>query len=134
MSKLNKDVSLMKIARLGVLFDQHIAKEKWKNKEDSLSIYIGEILNHAGIHFEWIDSPKDIEASFDMIIIALIGEDTKSSQTILDYVQNGGSVISFHSNRSLASQLGFTLEEIDSPGYAHLDGYSQHDIPLRYLE
>src|SRR5699024_1407774 len=63
-----------------------------------------------------------------------MNDSKEAAKEIEEFANNGGVVISMCQNRHLALELGYTIEEINSPGYAHVAPFSHVDIPLRYLK
>lgn len=128
----------MRMAKLGVLFDQSAAGYRWRYGVDLFGIYIGEILSHRGIPFQWIDCAADVEKiQPDLLIVALAEDNKETNDQLWAYVERGGRLISYGGVPGLASRLGFTPGRALGAGYAHpVTAYCDcgHDRLWRFLE
>lgn len=128
----------MTMARLGVLFDQSTAAYRWRYGVDLYGIYIGEILSHRGIPFQWIGDAADVERIRpDLLIVALAEDDRETNERLWRYVEQGGRLISYGGLPGLASRLGYTPGEALGTGYAEpVAAYCEcgGDVPWRFLQ
>lgn len=93
--------------------------------------FVGEVLAHAGIPFEWIGRTEEVASIRpDVLIVACTEDDSSAAEAIWQYAEQGGIVISYAGLSSLASKLG-CFEQPEIPiGYANPDERSR---PLRFL-
>lgn len=134
-SKWNEKVDLaMKMARVGVLLDRKAALRRWDNGLNVFQVYLGEILSHAGIPFEWIDDVEQLtERAFDVLLVALDRKEERAVTLIWRFAERGGIVIAYGGLSSLAGRLGFADRGPVGKGYAWLPMHVGVSHPLRYL-
>ncbi|SEN13443.1 hypothetical protein [Lihuaxuella thermophila] len=124
----------MRMAEVGVLLDKKAAKRRWENGLNVFQHYIGEILQHAGIPFQWLDGADEIPQSrLDVLMIALDAQEEESAAKIWEFAENGGVVISFGGLNRLAVKLGYAATGAGGKGYARLPGEFGDTRLLRYL-
>ncbi|CAN7748921.1 hypothetical protein [Paenibacillus sp. LjRoot56] len=124
----------MNMARIGILRDKGAIEQRLTYGLNTFGLYVGEVLSHAGIPFEWIDALHQIlENKFDLILIAAAPSHEAANDTIWRYVERGGIVISFSGLNGMARRLGFAGTEPISAGYAHLPEEMGDTRPLRFL-
>jgi hypothetical protein len=125
----------MKLAKIGVYLDADAAERRWAYGINVFGTYIGEILAHFGISFGWVDSAANLKAGhYDLIIIALAGEDQETLSAIWNFAEEGGIVISFAGLNRLAERLGCRAGREFGAGYAKLPApLSSETEPLRFL-
>lgn len=113
----------MQWARLGVLLDQQVARYRWKYGVDVFEAYIGEILSHRGVPFEWYYSMEEVDrARPDLLIVAVMQEDQQMYERLWSYAEQGGSLISYGGLDGMASSLGFV------PGPQLMTGYAKPNV------
>lgn len=124
----------MKLARLGVLIEKKTAERNWQYGINVFERYIGEILGYAGISFQWIDSVHLVaEQTFDVVIAARVDETEATASILWNYVEQGGTVISYGGVQVLAAKLGYLYSNATGVGYAKLgDAYSKAES-IRFL-
>jgi hypothetical protein len=126
---------VMKMARVGVLLDQKAALRRWENGLNVFQAYIGEILAHAGIPFEWVDGVEQLsEQTLDVLIVALDRKEDDSALQIWNFAERGGVVIAYGGLSRLAGRLGFSDRGPFGKGYAWLPPEFGVTRPLRYLQ
>ncbi|MER2262987.1 MAG: hypothetical protein ABS934_13325 [Psychrobacillus sp.] len=122
----------MRMAKVGVLLDREETEKQWGNGENVFDRYLEEILDHVRLPYKKIDSIEELD-SFDLMIVACC-PNTEAAQTkILDYVENGGTVISYGDLHCLKERLGFSSHSIPTIGYAELSSFLNQSTSLRYL-
>lgn len=120
------------MAKVGVLLDREETEKQWGNGENVFDRYLEEILDHVRLPYKKIDSIEELD-SFDLMIVACC-PNTEAAQTkILDYVGNGGTVISYGDLHCLKERLGFSSHSIPAIGYAELSSFLNQSTSLRYL-
>lgn len=118
------------LARVRVLFDTKLAARMRAQQINTFQAYIGEILAHAGIAFDWLDSAAQLDrAAADVLIVALSDDTTY----IKRFAEEGGVVIALANLDALATQLGCTILPPVGVGYAHLPSSHAGGTPLRFL-
>ncbi|GGD60846.1 hypothetical protein [Paenibacillus nasutitermitis] len=125
----------MRMARIGVLSDQQATGRRHRYGINVFETYIGEVLAHAGLPFQWINRAEDIQVyDPDVLIIALAEEDPETEEAIWAYSEQGGTVISYGGLNRLATRLGcYELRELPV-GYTHPDQLGAFgDVALRHL-
>lgn len=124
----------MRMADVGVLLDKKAAKRRWDNGLNVLQGYIGEILEHAGIPFRWLDGAEEIsQKAPDVLIVALDAQEDESALKIWEFAERGGVVVSFGGLTRLAGKLGYAAMGPAGKGYAWLPDEFGGSRPLRYL-
>lgn len=125
----------MNLARVGVLIDQIEAEKYWSYGLNIFNKYIKEVLSHAGIDILTINSMEELKAiNVDVVYAVLVKEDKKYSQKLKEYIEQGGTVISFNGLNVLMNQLGFTRQRSVGIGYATLPENYDVEKPLRFLD
>ncbi len=125
----------MRMARIGVLLDQAAAERRRRYGINVFETFVGEVLAHAGIPFEWIRRTELVEESKpDVLVVAFAEEDAATAETIWNYAERGGVAISYAGLGALASKLG-CYEQWEIPiGYADVTPTTGGDRrPLRFL-
>ncbi|MBA4494683.1 hypothetical protein ACFO25_17790 [Paenactinomyces guangxiensis] len=125
----------MRLAHVGVLLDRQAAKRRWENGLNVFQTYIGEILGHAGISFQWLDRAEQIsQKGLDVLVVALDGKEEETASEIWKFAEEGGVVISFMGLSRLADKLGYSDRGPAGKGYAMLPAKFADQKPLRYLQ
>ncbi|MBB6734311.1 hypothetical protein [Cohnella zeiphila] len=121
----------MRMAQVGVLLDREAAEKRRRYGINVFEAFVGEVLAHAGIPFEWIDSAEELaRRKPDLLLAACAEEDQASAERLWTYAEQGGTVISYGGLNVLAAKLG-CLRQPDIPvGYADSGADSG---PLRFL-
>lgn len=123
----------MKIARLGLLIDQNELNSQWAYGFNVFSVYIEEILAHAGIAYTRLDQASQASREqFDVILVAACEETEENNGHLLAFAEAGGAVISYGGLGSMAGKLGCYEAREASVGYALLPQESSDGRPLRY--
>lgn len=124
----------MKIARVGVLLDRTAAERRWLYGLNVFERWIGELLAHAGVPFEWLDQTRQVlEQGLDIVIAALPGDEKDDLETLLRYAARGGVVVTYGGINGLARKLGFRRAGRTGPGYAALTPELGEERQLRFL-
>ncbi|MFC5407537.1 hypothetical protein [Cohnella soli] len=127
----------MKIAKVAVLLDAKHAQRYWKNGLNVFESYIGEMLSHAGIAFEWAHESHEIDKGrFDVAIVALADESEATSESLWRFAQEGGIVISYGGLNAMKERLGCYEKRSLSIGYAKLADWNPDPevSDLRFLQ
>ncbi|GIQ63353.1 hypothetical protein PACILC2_19210 [Paenibacillus cisolokensis] len=120
----------MRMARIAVLLDRQAAKRRHRYGINVFEAFVGEVLAHAGIAYEWIDGAEELTRSNpDLLIVALAEDDQASADAIWAYAERGGTVISYAGLRALASRMGCYEQWSIPVGYASWPGEER----LRFL-
>ncbi|RLQ94859.1 polysaccharide deacetylase family protein [Falsibacillus albus] len=123
----------MKMAKLGLLFDQKEAQKRWSSNQNVFEVFLFEVMDHLRIPYEKIGF-EDLSKSYDVVISVLCGERPENGEKLLDYVSSGGMLISYGGLECIKDALCFSSRQIGQIGYAFLsDVLSQKMPPLRYL-
>jgi len=124
----------MKIANIGILFDQSAAERKKRYGINSFGRYLGEILAHAGITYRWITEIRDLNRRDTDLVLVAAAEDGEAHSTVLwEFANQGGAVISYGGLRSMASALGCLPAAPLGVGYAAANDPGARPEPLRFL-
>ncbi|MDF2671625.1 MAG: glycoside hydrolase/deacetylase [Paenibacillus sp.] len=127
----------MRMAKLAVVFDRKEAESRRSQGVNVFEAYIGEVLGRAGLPFEWIDSPEQLNTvNPDVAIAAFVREGATSASELWKYAENGGALIGLGNLGGLVKKLKATALQPIQPGYAILpEGSSAADgRPLRFLK
>ncbi|WNR46843.1 polysaccharide deacetylase family protein [Paenibacillus roseipurpureus] len=123
-----------KIARIAILLDRRAAMRRWAYGLNVFDRWVGEMLAHAGLPFEWLDETRQVlEQGIDIVIAALPGEEQDDLDTLMRFAARGGIVISYGGLNGLARSLGFRRCGSIGPGYASMPFVHAEDRPLRFL-
>jgi hypothetical protein len=122
----------MKMAKLGIFFDQKEAESRWSSGQNVFENYLFEVLEHLRIPYEKVDTHEDV-SSFDVLIIALSGNSIATTGKLLNYVSSGGTVISYGGLDGLKGDLGVSSSHVLDKGYAFLSSFLNQTTPLRFL-
>ncbi|WP_257348954.1 hypothetical protein [Pseudalkalibacillus decolorationis] len=121
----------MKLAKVAVYFDQGEAVKRWTRKENAFGIYIRQVLDYTGIPYAWIEDIEEI-SDFDILVIALDPTEQHVNDKLIEFVNQGGTLISYCGLEKMASKFGYQTKTI-RPGYAEqIVGFE--DIPIRFLK
>lgn len=124
----------MKIARIGVLLDRETAERRNRYGLNVFQAYIGEILAHAGIGYEWLDNTSQLDISrFDVVLAVLTGNRSEDTGRLWSYAQSGGIVISYAGLQPLAAKLGCVQKPEVPVGYSVLNADWSDNRPLRFF-
>jgi len=124
-----------KMASIGVLLDNEAAQARWAKSENVFEGFVVEVLEHAGIPFRFLQSADEV-GSCDVVIVGLepLAADLSAQESLWNYSENGGLLISFAGLNRFAQRLGCEIGPTTGPGYASLPDYMGDSRPLRYLE
>ncbi|MDF2066133.1 hypothetical protein [Bacillus sp. Cr_A10] len=122
----------MKMAKLGIVFDEEEAELRWSKGQNIFEKYLFEILDHFRLPYEKIDILGEYE-TFDVLMIAQCQVSINTTSKILEYVHAGGTVISYGGLESARELLGFSKNLEPIKGYAHLSSFLNQSVPLRFL-
>lgn len=127
----------MRMARVGVLLDREAADRRRKYGVNVFEAFIGEVLAHVGIAYEWIDAAAELAHSRpDVLLVAFAEEDGETAERLWEYAERGGTVISYAGLNVLAAKLGCLRQPDVAVGYATglpASGESAGGEPLRFL-
>ncbi|SDN93218.1 hypothetical protein SAMN04487897_10639 [Paenibacillus sp. yr247] len=126
----------MKLAKVGILIDEKAAKRRWEFGVNVFEQFLGEILAHRGISFQWLTDVNQIKAcQLDVLLIGLMEEHTGTASIVWEFAELGGTVISYAGLNSLAERFGYMLGRPADKGYAHLQSdLFEESRPLRFLQ
>ena len=123
----------MKVANIGVVFDEVNAEMKWSNGSNVFEGFLFEIFDHFRLPYKKV-SLKDEYNDFDVLIVSHSSNSVEASAKILAYVLAGGTVISYGGLDAIRSKLGFSKMYSSNKGYADLSAFLNQPTPLRFLE
>lgn len=122
----------MKIAKIGILFDENEAELNWLEGQNIFGSYLFEILDHVRLPYKRISALDEFE-SFDLLIVSHSSSSEESTK-ILAYADAGGTVISYGGLDAIRSKLGFSNLYASQKGYADLSSFlKEQTTPLRFL-
>ncbi|WP_043930797.1 hypothetical protein [Bacillus sp. EB01] len=123
----------MRMANLGLLFDQQEAEKRWADGENVFEVYLFEVFDHLRIPYEKIDIEAPFH-SYDVIIEVFCRDQGVITEKLLSYIQSGGTLISYGGLDGLKESLGLAAGRRVEKGYALLsDLLSKEMPPLRFL-
>ncbi|WP_419961218.1 hypothetical protein [Psychrobacillus sp. BM2] len=123
----------MKVAKIGILFDEKEAELSWLEGQNIFDSYLFEILDHVRLPYEKVDISSKYE-SFDVLIVNHLSDSEEASSKLLAYANAGGTVISYGGLNAIQSKLGFSNMFAPQKGYADLSAFLNHHTPLRFLD
>jgi hypothetical protein len=124
---------MMKMTTLGILLEKKSAERRWKYGINVFERYIGEILSHFRLPYTWIEDVDAIDQTRpDIIIAALYDEDMYTNTLLLQFVDQGGILISYAGLNALASTLGFREAKSLINGYVQWSGNDGDEQYLRF--
>jgi len=114
---------MMRMARVGVLFETEAAERRWKHGVNAFQGYIEEVLTYAGIPYEKAESAAELkDRRFDIAICALAAETKASAAAVRSFAEEGGIAVSFAGLNALAGELGYRRAGNAGAGYAFFPG------------
>ncbi|MFD0960965.1 hypothetical protein [Paenibacillus chungangensis] len=123
----------MRMASVGILLDKTAVERRHRYGLNVFESYIGEVLGHTGMPYEWIDGINDVVSMKpDVLIVACMDDNQAAAEVIWSYAEAGGIVISYGGLRPLASRLGCHEDREIQIGYA-LTADEADRLPLRCL-
>lgn len=124
----------MRMARVGILLDSEAAHMLWDRGENIFGIYVGEILDHIGAPYEWINLvDKNEMLKYDCIISAVCEESEAKINDLKTFMKQGGTLISFAGLNTLAGEFGMRGAEFLKQGYARVEAKGTDQVPLRFF-
>lgn len=122
----------MRMARVGILLDTKAAERRWSCGIDVFDAYLGEILAHRGIPFDWVRTVRSINDHYtcDVLLVAAVDETKESEELLWKFMERGGLIVSFAGLNGLAQRFGLCKGASAGIGYAELP---HGDRPLRFL-
>jgi len=126
----------MKMARIGVWIDQNALKRRYQYSANAFQSYVTEMLAHSGFTYSLLSSAQDIQLDkYNVVIAALPGEKKDEQDALLQYIHQGGIVISFAGLQLLAQTLGCSVKREIPVGYAELkSAWFNDDTALRCFD
>jgi hypothetical protein len=126
----------MRIAKVGILIDEKAAKRRWEFGTNVFEQFLGEILAHRGISFQWVsDTGRINNLSLDVLLVGLAEENEETANLVWEFAKQGGTVISYAGLNSLAGKLGYMPAGSLDRGYAYLhSSLFEESRPLRFLQ
>lgn len=123
-----------KMARVGVLFDKHLAERRWRYGLNVFEAYTLELLNYCGIPFQELDHAGQVgEGEYDVVIVALEDEKTTTAEKLVEFVEQGGCVISYAGLPKLLTLLDCRQLASAAAGYASIPEIIGESRKLRAL-
>ncbi|WP_062106861.1 polysaccharide deacetylase family protein [Bacillus niameyensis] len=122
----------MKLARIGVFFDKQASFSLWADQKNIFERYIIEVLEHARIPYDLVDSLSAIQ-QFNILIVAVAKDDDATRKTLLHYVSLGGTIINYGGLDFLAEDLNCKSLPKIKKGYADLHLEFHQESSLRFL-
>lgn len=124
----------MNIARIGILRDTRSVEQRLQYGLNTFGLYVGEVLAHAGIPFEWLDELHQVlENRYDLVLIASAPSHEAANEVLYRYAEKGGIVVTFAGLNGLARRLGFVAMEPLAIGYAAMPESMGDTRPLRFF-
>jgi hypothetical protein len=126
----------VKIAQVGILIDAKAAERRWEFGANVFELFLGEILTHRGISFQWVSDTKQIShLPLDVLLVGLAEENEETAGRIWEFAEQGGTVISYAGLNSMAGKFGYMAAGSADKGYAYLrSSLFEESRPLRYLQ
>jgi hypothetical protein len=125
---------MMKIAKVGILFDERAAQRKWRYGINCFGRYLGEIMAHAGMTYHWIRDIRDLNRrKTDLVLVAEAEDSEQTSAALWEFARQGGAVVSYAGLRSMAAALGCLPATPIGVGYAAANDPAGRPEPLRFL-
>ncbi|MCF6411619.1 hypothetical protein [Pseudalkalibacillus salsuginis] len=122
----------MNLAKVAVYFDRTTALKRWAAGENVFEIYLKHILEYAGIPFTWIENDVEISNEYDILILPVDPIEQSSNDRILEFILQGGALISYGGLKELGAMLGCRPKVIKK-GYA--EGLNEDNrVSLRFLK
>lgn len=110
----------MKVATLGIWLDRQRASEQQSAGINVFASYIGEMLAHRGIPFQWLEQlAEESLAACDLVIAAQEGSDDQA-EALWAYAERGGTVIALANLDSWADRLHYRVGAEMEVAYAAL--------------
>jgi hypothetical protein len=123
----------LKITKLGLYIDEKLSKRHWQYGQNVFANYLKEILGRLRISYGMVSKIDQLDVKQWDIIIAVVVPDTKAvGEKFLDFVKNGGTVLSLASLDQLAVSFGYRKGNTLGAGYAKYDVGKYKK--LRYLK
>lgn len=122
----------MKVAKIGILFDDKEAELNWLEGQNIFGSYLFEILDHLRLPYKKVKVMDEYD-SFDVLIVSHSSDSVEASGKILAYANAGGTVISYGGLNAIQSKLGFSNKFAPQKGYADLSAFLNQQTPLRFL-
>ncbi|MFP7442443.1 hypothetical protein ABXS71_20210 [Bacillus infantis] len=121
----------MKMAKMGIFFDQDEAEKRWSRGQNVFEGYLFEIFDHLRIPYERVSAGDSLE-SYDIIVESLSGD--SHGNLFFNYVESGGTLVSYGGLECLRERLGFIAAESEQTGYAFIPPCIPGEYPpLRFL-
>ncbi|WP_409347159.1 hypothetical protein [Paenibacillus sp. MBLB4367] len=121
------------MARVALLLDTSAAERRWKYGVDVFEAYASEMLRSAGIPYNAIDSAENLaEQAYDVVIVALSDENDLTIGQLMQYAEQGGTLISSAGLNRMAGKLACRALAAGDVGYAEIPEYASE--PLRFLK
>lgn len=125
----------LKMARVGVLLDEQACYKRWALGLNVFERFVTELLMHAGVpHDTYHNTSEAVVAAPDILIVAVANSDRGTTDQLLAYAEQGGTLIAYGGLNALAVKLGYMRAGDVGKGYVSLpDGLYTADRPLRFL-
>jgi hypothetical protein len=112
----------LKIARLGLYIDESLSKRHWQYGKNIFANYVKELLDRLRISYEMLSNVEQMDSKyFDIIITALVPDSKLIGERTIDYVKEGGTILSLASLDQLAPFFGYRKGKTLHAGYAMYD-------------
>lgn len=125
---------MMRMAKVAVLLEKTAAEKRWKFGLNVFEKYIEEILAHAGISYEMLESLEDGVPEDADIVLDVLSQEKSSLEALLAFAEKGGKVISYAGLNAAAEQFGCREIASNGAGYAKLPAQLGDARPMRYLQ
>lgn len=123
----------MKLSKLGVYMDKDFAEKNWFYGINVFARFLYEILDHLRIPYQKFQSLEQIKNNDrDIIIVGFVPENREAADTLMRYMEEGGTVLSMANCNYLAPHFGYRKGETMHVGYA--DGDESKYKQLRFLK
>lgn len=123
----------MQNATIAIWTDRKAAERRWRFGLNVFESYAAEVLEHAGISYSSIqDGSELITHKPDIVIAALVNDDASTKEILKQYMDSGGTVISFAGMNEFAAIAGCTPHRVVENGYANVT-YRNEKLLLRFI-
>jgi len=79
------------MAKVAILIDRQAAERKWTYGINVFETYLGEILSHTGIPFEWMEDVTSVDRErCDVVLVACDEEEEKTADVLWRFAEQGG--------------------------------------------
>jgi peptidoglycan/xylan/chitin deacetylase (PgdA/CDA1 family) len=128
-------VNDMTMVKVGLLFDRAAVEKRFNYGLNVFQLYTEEILAHAGIPFEMVES-ADRLSDYKIVIAGITDDDPETMETLWRFAENGGALIAYRGLDKMARKLQCLRSRPSGVGYMRPDAGTAggNTDPLRFLQ